>query len=73
MTKERMERAAGLVTMGTVGTVKPFNLRGVLPSHNFLDGYLEGAEALDGTSWMPWVSALAGIPAMPAPSVASRW
>ena len=27
-----------------------FNLRGVLPSHNFLDGFLEGAEALDGTS-----------------------
>ncbi len=50
MAKERMERAAGLVTMGTVGTVKPFNLRGVLPSHNFLDGFLEGAEALDGTS-----------------------
>ncbi|AFV76675.1 aldehyde:ferredoxin oxidoreductase [Thermus oshimai JL-2] len=50
MVEERMERAAGLVTMGTVGTVKPFNLRGVLPSHNFLDGHLEGAEALDGTS-----------------------
>ena len=50
MAKERMDRAAGLVTMGTVGTVKPFNLRGVLPSHNFLDGFLEGAEALDGTS-----------------------
>jgi aldehyde:ferredoxin oxidoreductase len=50
MAKERMERAAGLVTMGTVGAVRPFNLRGVLPSHNFLDGFLEGAEALDGTS-----------------------
>jgi aldehyde:ferredoxin oxidoreductase len=50
MAQERMDRAAGLVTMGTVGTVKPFNLRGVLPSHNFLDGFLEGAEALDGTN-----------------------
>ena len=50
MAKERMERAAGLVTMGTVGAVRPFNLRGILPSHNFLDGFLEGAEALDGTS-----------------------
>lgn len=32
MAKERMDRAAGLVTMGTVGTVKPFNLRGSSPA-----------------------------------------
>lgn len=73
MAKERMDRAAGLITMGTVGTVKPFNLRGVLPSHNFLDGFLEGAEALDGTSLDAWASASGGTPATPASSAASRW
>ncbi len=50
MATERMERAADMVAMGTPGIIKPFNIRGVLPSNNFRDGYLEGAEAIDGTN-----------------------
>lgn len=49
MAKERMDRAAGLVTMGTVGTVKPFNLRGSSPATTSWMAF-GGAEALDGTS-----------------------